>query len=175
MQRNYQIPYTQDRKEVIIVKNLTKNTYETTDPCTAIVPASQRHLTADAFKEMLRYLLTGGATTAVNYIIYIALLHFNWNYLYANTIAWSFAVVFSYITNRALVFHSKNHVGREFFSFVSLRFLTLLSENLLLVLCIQLCQLPPLLSKPAVSVITVCANYIICKCRIFQKGASVNE
>lgn len=126
------------------------------------------------YAQILRYILNGGATTLVNYTIYIFFLYLNWNYLCANTIAWSFAVLFAYATNRTLVFHSQNQIKKELFSFVSLRFVTLLMENLLLLILIQFLGFLPLVSKLAVSIFTISANYFICKCSIFQKGVSHN-
>lgn len=126
----------------------------------------------NSFRELFSYLLTGGATTFVNYAVYLTLLHTNAEYLTANTIAWVFAVGFAYVTNRKFVFRSGNQIGKEMFSFVSMRFLTLITENLLLAFFIQSCQFRPVISKIAVSFVTVAANYVICKCHIFQKPAS---
>lgn len=125
----------------------------------------------DSIQEAVSYLLTGGATTLVNYVVYLSLLHFKVGYLAANTIAWVFAVAFAYITNRTFVFHSENQIGKELVSFVSMRFLTLLMENMLLALLIQHLKFHPALSKIAVSFTTVIANYVICKCQIFRRPA----
>ncbi len=132
-------------------------------------------LKKESLQELLRYGITGAATTAVNYVVYLLFLHLNQNYLTANTIAWIFAVAFAYIVNRKMVFHSKNHVLQEAFSFVSMRFLTLLLENLLLFCFIQQMELAPMLSKLAVSVVTIIGNYAICKCHIFVKGVVRHE
>ncbi|WP_075721401.1 GtrA family protein [Roseburia sp. 499] len=129
----------------------------------------------ESLLELLRYGITGAATTAVNYVVYIFLLYLNWNYLVSNTIAWMFAVTFAYIVNRKMVFHSQNRVLQEAFSFVSMRFITLLLENLLLFCFIQQLHFPPLLSKLAVSIVTIIGNYVICKCHIFVKGAIHHE
>ena len=126
-------------------------------------------LSKDSILEIVSYLLTGGATTLINYMIYLSLLHFKADYLAANTAAWVFAVAFAYVSNRTFVFRSRNRVGKELFSFVSLRFLTLLMENALLILLVQYCQFHPAASKIAVSFVTVAANYVICKCQIFRK------
>lgn len=126
-------------------------------------------------KELLRYALNGGATTAVNYGVYLLLLSFEWNYLGANTVAWGVAVLFAYATNRLFVFRSKNAIGKELLSFVSMRFLTLLLENFLLFVCIQLLLISPFISKLAISAVTVLGNFLICKCRIFQKGVTLHE
>ena len=132
-------------------------------------------LKKDSFLELLRYGITGASTTAVNYIVYIALLYFHWNYLVANTIAWIFAVAFAYVVNRNMVFHSENGILQEALSFVSMRFLTLLLENFLLFCLIQQLHFAPTLSKLAVSVVTIIGNYVICKCHIFVKGALHHE
>lgn len=129
----------------------------------------------ESLLELLRYGITGVATTAVNYVVYIVLLYLNCNYLFCNTIAWIFAVTFAYIVNRKIVFHSKNQVLQEAFSFVSMRFVTLLLENLLLFCFIQQLSFSPLLSKLAVSIVTVIGNYVICKCHIFVKGVMQHE
>lgn len=128
----------------------------------------ERILHQKSLLETFRYLVTGGATTLVNYVVYLTLLSVHINYLTANTIAWIFAVLFAYITNRIFVFHSENQVGKELVSFVSLRFLTLLLENLLLFYFIQQCDFQEIVSKIAVSIVTIIGNYIVCKCQIFQ-------
>lgn len=125
----------------------------------------------ESLQEIISYIIIGGATTLINYFVYLLSLQLGIKYLTSNTIAWVFAVSFAYITNRTFVFHSKNQIGKEFVSFVSLRFLTLLLENLLLSFFVQFCVLPPIISKIAVSFITVISNYFICKCQIFQKPA----
>lgn len=133
---------------------------------TAFTPSKRKTL-----RELISYLLTGGATTLINYAVYLILLHVGADYLAANTIAWIFAVSFAYFSNRIFVFRSENKIGRELLSFVSLRFITLLMENLLLFLMIRQLEIHPLVSKIAVSFVTTAANYILCKCQIFRKGA----
>lgn len=119
--------------------------------------------------ELFCYLINGMATTIVNYTIYLALLHAKINYLTANSTAWIFAVFFAYVSNRIFVFHSDNQVGAELFSFVSLRFLTLLVENILLAALIQWLSFTPGISKVLVSFVTIIGNYFFCKCQIFDK------
>ncbi len=127
--------------------------------------------------ELFCYLINGVATTIVNYTIYLSLLHANVNYLTANCAAWVCAVLFAYISNRLFVFHSDNQIGAELVSFVSLRFLTLLLENALLVTLIQWLSLTPGISKILVSFVTVIGNYFFCKSQIFvkKKGEMIHE
>lgn len=121
-------------------------------------------------KEFLCYCVNGGLTTLVNYAIYFLLLKTQVHFLTANTLAWAGAVLFAYFMNRRWVFHSKSRIFQEFFSFVYMRFLTLLVENLLLWLFIELWRISSLPSKILVSVVTVIANYALCKHKIFHKS-----
>ena len=64
-------------------------------------------------KELVTYILSGGITTGVNYVLYAALLSAHIPYLAANSIAWTGAVVTAYVLNRMWVFRSGNHVLHE--------------------------------------------------------------
>ena len=63
----------------------------------------QKNGSKHSIQELVSYLLTGGATTLVNYVVYLSLLHFEMNYLAANTIAWAFAVTFAYLDRKSVV------------------------------------------------------------------------
>lgn len=122
-------------------------------------------------KRLILYGIGGVLTTAVNYVFYFALCAASVSYLAANTAAWAAAVVFSYRINQRFVFCS--HGGaREFLSFCSLRFLTLLAENALLLLLIGVLAFPAGFSKLAVSIVTVAANYGVCRLKIFRAHPS---
>lgn len=90
-------------------------------------------------------------------------------YLAANSAAWAGAVLTAYILNRRLVFHSEKHVAGELASFATLRFVTLIVENVLLWLLISQLDTAAFPAKLAVSVITVIGNYVLCKFGIFKK------
>lgn len=121
--------------------------------------------------QLFRYLITGGMTTAVNYLIFLLLTVFSLNYLFANCLAWLGAVLFAFFANRHMVFHSDGDWRRELYKFVSVRFLTLLLENVLLVLMVEWAGLPELAAKIAVSAVTVILNFIACKYSVFHKEA----
>lgn len=120
-------------------------------------------------KEFGCYVISGGITTLVNYVIYTALLIVHVPYLPANGISWVGAVLAAYAMNRKWVFHSRNQVVKEFFSFVAMRFLTLAVESVLLWLFVEQIKIAPLPAKVVVSVVTVLANYVLCKYKIFRK------
>ena len=123
----------------------------------------------DDTKEMLSYVFVGGMTTLVNYVVYFILLKIHSHWLIANSISWFFAVLFAYYTNKRYVFKSKNEVKKEFISFVLLRFMTLLIENVCLYLLIDLMNIQPMISKILVSFITIISNYVLCKFKIFKE------
>ncbi len=125
--------------------------------------------------QIVRYILTGGMTTGINYLIYTVFYFCGVNYLFSNTAAWLGAVIFAYIANRTLVFRSEGERKQEFIRFFSLRFMTLLAENLLLFLLISCAGLGSLISKITVSVITVVLNYGACKYGIFNERSGSHE
>ena len=94
--------------------------------------------------QLIKYMFTGGLTTGVNYLIYFILLGAAGDaaqqsrvYLAANSAAWLGAVLFAYVMNRKLVFHSERDIVHEFLEFAGLRLATLAVENLLLYLLRQ--------------------------------------
>lgn len=135
---------------------------------------------------LLRYLITGGMTTAVNYVIYFGLFLAAGRSLTtavtagaggaadslfalsANSLAWLGAVIFAYFANRRFVFRSENSVLREFMQFALLRLASLAVENILLYLLLMLVAMPNAAAKISVSVITVILNYAACKYKIFS-------
>ncbi|MDF9824825.1 putative flippase GtrA [Breznakia sp. PF5-3] len=121
-------------------------------------------------KELLKYGINGVLTTLVNYLVFYLLYKIHVNYLVANTVAWMVAVITAYFTNRLWVFGSSEKVVKEFLSFASLRLLTLLIENILLFIFIQLFYANPIIAKCSISVITILGNYMICRNKIFLKG-----
>lgn len=120
-------------------------------------------------KELIRYIVVGGMTTLINYIIYYCLLKFNAHWLLANSLSWVGAVIFAYYTNKKYVFKSLNESKKEFISFILLRFITLLVETGCLSVLIDLLHIQPMISKIIVSFITIISNYVLCKFKIFKK------
>lgn len=125
--------------------------------------------------EIIRYIMTGGLTTAVNYALFFLLNTVSVNYLAANSIAWLGAVIFAFCANRRVVFQSRGRKSREFARFFSLRLLTLLLENLLLFLFVDCIGLGKGTAKIAVSGITVLLNYFACKYSVFSEGGVSHE
>lgn len=124
-------------------------------------------------KQFIMYVIVGGFTTVVNYLIYFALIKVDQGWLLANTLAWAGAVLFAFYTNRKVVFQSSQNAKHEASQFFIMRLATLVVENLLLFLLIQLFGLHVFISKIAVSFITVIANYGLCKFKIFNQKEGI--
>lgn len=75
----------------------------------------------EKYRELIIYVIVGGLTTAVNYVIHFGLRALNVNYYVALTVAWFIAVSFAYVANRIFVFESKA-VGKEQFKEITLFF-----------------------------------------------------
>lgn len=128
------------------------------------------------YREELTYLLFGGLTTLVNYVVYLGLTRiFSVNYLWATVISWVFAVLFAYFTNRSWVFHSTSvgfsERGREFVRFVSGRLLTLALDAGIMVLFIDFLGLSSWdwLIKAFAQLFVIVGNYVISKLFVFKK------
>lgn len=120
-------------------------------------------------KQFIIYGLVGVCTTAINYLVYYIILHMQAHYLLANSIAWFAAVIFAFYTNKNIVFKSNENTLQTALLFLFMRFITLVIENILLAISISIMHFDPLVSKLLVSIITVIANYGVCKCKIFKK------
>lgn len=122
----------------------------------------------EELKELISYIFVGGCTTAVNFIIYWAVIRIiNQGWLIANIVSWIGAVIFAFWANKRYVFKSVNEAGKEAYQFFVLRLGTLVVESILLFGFIQLLGANEMLSKIVVSIITVISNYGLCKFKIF--------
>lgn len=122
-----------------------------------------------------RYVICGGITTLVNYMIYAVFLKIHMPYLFGNAIAWAGAVIAAYSMNRRWVFQSRNGIMKEFISFLAMRFLTLLAETVLLWIFVDYLGTNEVVSKVVVSVVTVAANYVLCRFKIFAADSVANR
>lgn len=126
------------------------------------------------YKEYVLYLVFGGVTTVVNYGVYVICGHvLHLGVVPSNIIAWVFAVVVAFVTNKLWVFESKSHetktVAKEFVEFVLARLLTMLIETLLLWIFVDLLHVNDLIMKIITNVIVVVLNYIFSRFFIFKK------
>lgn len=130
-------------------------------------------------KQIINYLIIGVLTTLVNIITKYALLFtiFDAKDLkqlqLVVIISWVVAVLFAYVTNRKIVFKSKNSsVLKEFVKFIEARILTLIVEMLFMYIFVTLLKLDTDLLVAILSVISqfivIVLNYIFSKIFIFK-------
>ena len=125
-------------------------------------------------REMISYLIFGVLTTVVNFIFYwlfTDVLHIY--YIASNVVAWIFAVIFAYITNKLYVFGSKSWelklIIKEVISFGAARLFSLLFETGFLALTVEVMGVPKLIAKIIAAVFVVIINYVASKLFIFKK------
>lgn len=127
-------------------------------------------------REVLAYLFFGVLTTVVNYIVYgLATRVFAINYLASNALAWLFAVLFAYFTNRRWVFQSRatglDAQGLEFLRFVGGRIASLGIDMGIMFLGITVLHLATydFWVKTVAQIFVVVSNYAISKYFVFRE------
>ena len=128
----------------------------------------------ETYKEIISYLFFGVCTTVVNFVIYFACTNlFGLNYLLANALSWVGAVAFAYITNRILVFKSKNRgiraIFKEITAFVGCRLLSGVMDMLIMFVGVDLMGISDGITKMITQVVVVVLNYVFSKLIIFRK------
>ena len=126
------------------------------------------------YYDILAYLFFGVLTTVVNYLIYLPcynMLHLSASV--SNVIAWIFAVVFAYLTNKPFVFRSNDWSAKtvipEFGKFVGGRVASGLMETAIIFLTVDLLHWDGNIMKLVTSVLVVILNYITSKFIAFRK------
>ncbi len=139
-------------------------------------------------REIIVYIIVGGLTTVVNYIIHFGLRFLNVNYYIALSAAWLGAVLFAYVANRIFVFESKTKGKeriKEFLLFLGARVFSYGFELLFSFVFIDCAKadrfvwqpdftetvipVGELIVKTAAQVIIVLSNYIFSKLVIFKE------
>lgn len=141
-------------------------------------------------KELILYVIFGGLTTLVNYVVYFLCKAVGLSYSPATVIAWIVAVGFAYIVNRVWVFASKSRgvraVLREIILFVGARLFSLVLELGVMfvgmdllgagrwVVSLSTVTLPlgEFLTKTVAQILVVLSNYVFSKLVIFRKRRS---
>ena len=127
-------------------------------------------------EELIKYLIIGVLTTVINYIIFAILVKFAKVEMHAsNIIAWLVSVIFAYFTNKLFVFESKSFklkvIGKEVLSFGAARIFSLILEEVILYVFVNLINMNELIIKLIANVIVIVVNYILSKFIIFKKDS----
>lgn len=124
-------------------------------------------------KEAIDYLFWGGMAFFLSMILFY--LFANVMNIYeqvANILTWVICVIFTYLTNRTFVFASKvkgfKNIFNEFKNFVTARLLTLVMENAILFVMIDLLAINNMISKLVGQFVVIVSNYFLSKLWIFK-------
>ena len=134
------------------------------------------------YRELIVYIIVGVITTIINWGASFLLDAFVLDSskpvenTIINVIAWIVAVIASFPMNRKWVFRSSNPKWwGEFWGFTAARISTLLIEELVMLLCVNLLGIPFRISKVFIaSVIVIVLNYVFSKLLVFRKGQQNN-
>ena len=126
------------------------------------------------YREQILYLVFGGLTTLISIFTYAVFTELaDINILIANILSWIISVAVAYATNKSVDFRSDKkgvaQVLTEALSFYAGRLLTLLIEEAILFVFIDLAKLPNMPVKIIAQIIIIVLNYIISKVFIFKK------
>lgn len=118
------------------------------------------------YKQIIFYLVFGALTTLVNIITYfICTKLLGMEYLVSSFIAWLFAVIFAYITNKVYVFNStgSKNIVWEFLAFVGCRLFSGSLDLSMMYIMVDLLYINDLVAKVIANVVVIVLNYIFGK------------
>ena len=126
------------------------------------------------YKEAIDYLFWGGVAFVLSMDLFYLFANVMGIYeQIANILSWVICVIFTYFTNRIFVFQSKvkglKNILNEFKDFVTARVMTLVMENAILFVMIDLLAINNMLSKLVGQFVVIVSNYFLSKLWIFKK------
>lgn len=126
------------------------------------------------YREGIDYLFWGGIAFVLSMVLFYVFANMMMiNEQISNIITWVICVIFTYITNRTFVFRSKSSgmkaITKEFVDFTSARLATLILENIVLFICIDLLTWHNMVAKLIGQFLVIVSNYILSKLWIFKK------
>ena len=126
------------------------------------------------YEELIKYLLIGGLTTVLNYIVFALLVNEAKLEMHpSNLIAWGVSVIFAYLTNKLFVFESKSFkidvLAKEILTFGATRVFSFILEEVILFIFVDKLGMEKLIIKLIANIIVIIVNYILSKFIIFKK------
>lgn len=123
--------------------------------------------------ELLRYIVIGVCTTAVNYVVYLLARAVDLHYMAATVLASVVAILFAYVANKLYVFRSHTDSLKafavEFFNFVLMRVISLGANAVLMKWLVEGVRIDDRLAQILVQFIVVALNYVFSKLYIFKE------
>lgn len=130
---------------------------------------------AEKYEELIKYVIIGVITTIINYAIFAIFASVIKIDIHAsNIIAWVVSVIFAYFTNKIFVFESKSFkidvLVKEMVSFGGARVFSLLLEEIILYIFVNVLNMNQLIIKLIANVVVMIVNYILSKFIIFKNS-----
>lgn len=124
--------------------------------------------------DILRYLIIGGLTTAIDYGAYALLTEaLGVHIQVAGVIAWILAVSFAFVGNKWIVFQTRAEGSRallrEVAAFTASRLVTLGFQALFLYVAVDVLSWNNLISKAVCNVLVVVLNYVLGRLVVFRR------
>lgn len=137
-------------------------------------------------KQIILYVIFGGLTTLVNYVVYFLCKGTGLDYKVSTVISWVFAVLFAFVTNKLFVFESRGResktVVKELTLFFGGRLFSLALELLIMKIGMDLIHadrltfnffekalpLGEFLTKTVAQLVVLITNFVISKFLIFK-------
>lgn len=126
------------------------------------------------YKQLIMYLIFGALTTGINILTYMLCYHhLGMDNILSNVNAWILAVLFAFITNRSLVFHSqkvsRGEILSEVIQFVLCRLLTGILDIFIMFIAVDKLGCKAILVKVISNIIVIVLNYVASRMIIFYK------
>lgn len=122
-------------------------------------------------RETITYLISGVLTTIAGLGVFWLCVRAGLNVAVSNTVSTAVAVTFAYLLHKVVVFRSLSWaaktLAKEVAAFLSGRFAVYVMETLLLVLLVDMMNLPSFICKIFTSILVVLSNYVISKKAVF--------
>ena len=127
------------------------------------------------YKGLILYVAFGLLTTAINYVVYFPLFYIaGFSAVVSNIFSWIASVLFAFLTNKSLVFSSRNWsfllVLHELTVFLGCRLLTGVIETVVLFVCVDFLGLNGAFWKLGLSFVIVVLNYFCSKLLVFRQN-----
>lgn len=121
------------------------------------------------FKQFLKFSVIGVLNTAITFITYTLLVHFQINTIISNSIGYILGTVNSYFFNNYWVFKAKDKSKEVFTKFIIVNIITLCVSNGLLIYITERMMVEKILAQAFVIPVTTVFNFLLNKFWTFDK------
>lgn len=134
----------------------------------------------EKYKDLIPYVVFGMLSTILNIVSYWILAHlFHMPVMTSTITAWIITVLFVYVTNRKLVFHSEAvgvaAIWKEIISFFACRIGTELIDLAFMFIFVDKLGFNDMIIKVIANVVVIIVNYVASKFVIFRHQISENS